>query len=69
MSDVITPPKLSEEPGTSAYGRPRERLQCWLKESNAHGLVYHDPIWLPVGDKPEMGEWIRAPWMDEPGDD
>jgi hypothetical protein len=67
MSDMI-PPKLNESgKQETAYGQPRGRLFAWGKESNAHGTMYHSPIWLPEGDKPEMGEWIRLPWMDEPG--
>ena len=59
------PAKISYIPGTSAYGQPRKRLVCWLLESNAHGLGY-ETHWLEEGDKPDIGEWIRAPWMDEP---
>lgn len=48
----------------TAHGKPRDFLQCWLKERNAHGLVY-TPHFFPVGEGPEVGEWIRAPWLDE----
>ena len=60
------PAQISEAPGTTAYGQPRKRLQCWLLEHNAHGLSY-ETHWFEAGDKPDNGEWIRAPWMDEPG--
>ena len=67
MSDDIHPPKLNESgKRETAYGQPRGRLLAWGQESNAHGTMYHNMIFLPWGDKPEMGEWIRLPWMDEP---
>jgi hypothetical protein len=59
--------KINEKTGVreTAYEEPRERLLCWLKESNAHGLVY-TPHWFPESEGPEIGEWIRASWFDEP---
>ena len=49
----------------TAYKKSRGRLLCWLKESNAHGLVY-DPYFIPEGERPGVGQWMRAPWTDEP---
>ncbi len=49
----------------TAYGQSRKRLLCWLQEHNSHGLSY-EPIFLEEDDEPEVGEWIRAPWLDEP---
>lgn len=67
MGDEIHPPKLNETGyRRTAYDEPRPKLLAWGQESNAHGLMYHNPIWLPEGDKPERGEWIRMPWLDEP---
>ena len=66
MSDNY-PPQLNESgKRETAYGKPRKRLLAWGQESNAHGTMYHNLIFLPEGDKPEIGEWIRLPWMDEP---
>jgi len=56
---------ISLEPGTTAYGKPRKRLLAWLLESNAHGLGYK-LHYMEEGDEPEINEWIRAPWLDEP---
>jgi hypothetical protein len=58
-------PIISEKPGTTAYGQERKRLRAWLMEHNAHGLSY-ELHFLEDGDKPELNEWIRAPWLDEP---
>ena len=67
MPDDLHPAKLNETgKQETAYGQSRGRLLAWGKESNAHGTMYHDPIWLPEGDKPELGEWIRLHWLDEP---
>jgi hypothetical protein len=64
MADLVLNETTTER--QTAYKKPRPRLLCWLKESNAHGLVY-DPCFMPEGEKPDgFGEWIRAPWMDEP---
>lgn len=62
MMDQAT---IAAKPRTTAYDRPRKRLRAWLQEHNAHGLSYEGPHFLPDGDKPEIGEWIRAPWLDE----
>lgn len=57
--------KINKQSGQTAFGQPRKRLLCWLKEHNSHGLEY-TPVYLPEGDEPELGEWIRAKWLDEP---
>ena len=57
---------LAEEPGKTTYGTSRPRVLCWIEEHDGHGLFYKTPVWLPEGDKPEIGRWVRAPWMDEP---
>jgi hypothetical protein len=57
---------ISLKPRTSAHGRPRKRLLAWLLEHNAHGLSY-ELHFMEDGDEPELNEWIRAPWLDEPG--
>ena len=62
---MIRKAQISMVPGTTAYGRPRKRLLAWLMEHNAHGLSY-ELHFMPEGDAPEIGEWIRAPWLDEP---
>jgi len=62
-------PTINKERHQTAYGKPRPRLRAWLRESNAHGLVYYDLIFLPEDDEPEEpknGEFIRAHWLDEP---
>ena len=45
-------------------------MLCWMKKSDSHGLVLYDPIWLPVGDVPEVAEksveFIRIPSQDLP---
>lgn len=58
-------PVISLKPGTTAYGKERKRLRAWLLEHNSHGLSY-ELHFLPDGDEPELNEWIRAPWLDEP---
>jgi hypothetical protein len=57
---------FSEEANETAYGEKRPRLVAWLQEHNAHGLSYSPALWMPEGDKPETGEWIRAYWLDQP---
>ena len=49
----------------TAHNQDRPRLLAWLLEHNAHGLSY-ELFFLPEGDKPDNGEYIRAPWLDEP---
>jgi len=58
--------KTLDTTGTkTAYGQDRPKLWCWLRESNKHGLCYHEPYWAPAGELPEWGEVVRAPWLDE----
>ena len=66
MSQESVPPILCEEPGKTSRGHDRPRLLAWIQHHDAHGLSYDNIVWMPEGDKPEMGEWIRAFWMDEP---
>ena len=57
---------FNEEPGERVSGAKRPRLVAWIHEHDSHGLMYDTPIWMPEGDKPEEGLWIRAHWMDQP---
>jgi hypothetical protein len=66
MSQESYPPILCEEPGKTSRGKDRPRLLAWIQHHDSHGLMYDNLCWMPEGDKPEMGEWIRAFWMDEP---
>ncbi len=50
----------------TARKKPRGRLLCWLHERDSHGRTYTHPCFMPEGEKPDNGDWIRAPWMDEP---
>ena len=52
--------------GKTTHGEKRPRLCAWIEEHDAHGLMYNTPVWMPEGDEPELGKWIRASWMDEP---
>ena len=65
MPQRIVSQTLDETGEKTAYSEDRPNLEAWLQESNAHGLCYHSPIWLPEGEKPEQGEYIRAPWLDQ----
>ena len=42
------------------------RLLAWIQEHNSHGEYYDNPCWLPEGDSPEIGNYVRAPWLDQP---
>lgn len=66
MSKESIPPILCEEPGKDSRGKNRPRLLAWVQHHDSHGLMYDNIVWMPEGDKPEIGEWIRAFWMDEP---
>lgn len=47
-----------------------ERMEAWMTQHNAHGLYLDRLIFLPEGElpevKPEYGEWVRVPWLDQP---
>lgn len=43
------------------------RLLAWL-ELDAPPGIHNHVVYLPAGDLPEVGEWLRAPWLDQPKD-
>ena len=50
--------------------RPPVKLCGWIKVSDSHGMIGYEPIWLPEGEAPRVGDIIdaekfkRAPWLD-----
>lgn len=40
------------------------KMLCWAKFSDSHGLTLYDPVWLPEGENPEVGNYERIPPLD-----
>ena len=38
--------------------------RAWGEVHNSHGPCLADVCWMPDGDRPEVGQWERMPWMD-----
>lgn len=46
------------------------KAHAWIKVSNSHGFIGFEPIWLPEGETPKVGDVVdaekywRAPGLD-----